>query len=74
MYTVYSYVHINIGYGYYEYTSTTRETDWRMKFGNIAGRVEWEAEDRVHFFFNKFKLRSIKNNDTLQTHKNKKSA
>lgn len=25
-------------------------------------------------FFNKFKLRSIKNNDTLQTHKNKKSA
>lgn len=40
----------------------TRETDWRMKFGNTAGRVEWEAEDRVHFF-NEFKLRSIKNNE-----------
>lgn len=41
---------MNIGYGYYVYTSTTRETDGRMKFANIAGRVEWEAEDRVHFF------------------------
>lgn len=40
----------------------TRETDWRMKFGNTAGRVEWEAEDRVHFF-NEFKLHSIKNNE-----------
>lgn len=33
-----------------------------MKFGNNVGRVEWEAEDRVHIFFNEFKLRSIKNN------------